>query len=123
MAYSTANIKVGTLLAASDLSSTGQFRFGVINSSGKIALASAGARVDGCIQNNPAADRPVEFDIVGVTHVEYGGTVTAGDELESGASGVAVLLSGAPYCAAIALESGASGEIHPVLLKMIGAVS
>lgn len=123
MAYSTANVKIGTLLAAADFSTTGQFRFGVINSSGKVALASAGARVDGCIQNNPAADRPVEMDIVGVTHVEYGATITAGDELEAGANGVAVVLAGAPYCAAVALESGASGEIHPVLLKMIGAVS
>lgn len=121
MSYSTANIKVGTLLAAADLSTTGQFRFGVVNSSGKIALASAGARVDGCVQNNPAADRPVEFDIVGVTHVEYGGTVTAGDELESGASGVAVTLAGATYVAAVALESGVSGEVHAVLLKQVGA--
>lgn len=123
MAYSTANIKVGTLLAATDLSTTGQFRLGVINSSGKIALASAGARVDGAIQNNPAIDRPVEFDILGITHVEYGGTITAGNELEAGSSGVAVILSGATYCIGIALESGVSGEIHPVLLKQIGAVS
>lgn len=122
MAYSTANIKIGTLLAASDFSTTGQFRFGVVNSSGKIALASAGTRVDGCIQNNPDADRPVELDVVGVTHVEYGGNVTAGDSLESGANGVAVILSGSTYVAAVALESGVSGEIHPVLLKLIGAV-
>lgn len=123
MAYSSSNVKLGTLLSAADFSTTGQFRFGVINSSGKIALASSGGRVDGCVQNNPAADRVVELDILGVTMVEYGGTITAGDEVESGASGVAVTLSGATYAAGIALESGVSGDIRPVLLKIVGAVS
>lgn len=123
MAYESTVIKLGTLLAAADFSTTGQFRFGVIDSAGKIALASAGARVDGVVANNPESGRVVEFDIFGVTMVEYGGTITAGSEVESGASGVAVVLSGATYCAGIALESGVSGDIRPVLVKLAGAIS
>jgi len=112
-----------SIIGDADFSTTGQFRFGVINAGGTIDLASAGERVDGVIMNNPAANRAVEFGISGIIMVEYGGNVTAGDNVEAGTDGVAVTLSGAPYAAGVALETGVSGEIRPILFRPVGAVS
>lgn len=103
-----------SLLSAADFSTTGQYRFGTIDSNGKVGLTSSAGRVDGVVQDNPEADRALALGFSGVSMVEYGGTVTAGDSVQSGASGVAV--TGNTNSRAIALESGVSGEIHPVLL-------
>jgi hypothetical protein len=104
-----------TLPSAADFSTTGQWRFGTVNSSGQIALAGAAARVDGIIQSNPdAADKECAVGIHGVSHLELGGTIAAGDSLQSGASGVGV--SGTTNVKAIALESGVSGDVISVLL-------
>lgn len=120
MAYDSTTAKVGTLLANASFETTGQYRFGTINSSGKIALTGAGLRADGVVVNNPAADRAVEFTISGVEMVEYGGTITAGDLVKAGTSGVAVTHGGSGWAAGVALESGVSGGIHPVLVTHTG---
>lgn len=117
------NVQKVCLPANADLSSTGQFRFGVINASGKIALATAGERVDGVVMNNPDEDQAVEFGVGGIIMVEYGGNVTAGDSVEAGSNGVAVTLSGATYSAGVALQTGISGDIRPILFHPVGAVS
>lgn len=123
MAYNSSNIKIGTLVANASFATTGQFRFGTINSSGKIALTGSGGRADGVIANNPAADVAVEFTIFGIEMVEYGGTITAGDNVKSGASGVAVTHGGTGFVVGVALASGVSGDIHPVLIKQTGTES
>lgn len=116
MAYEE-TLKSISLQSAADFSTTGQFRFGVVNSSKQIALASAAGRVDGVICSNPdAADKATPVGIAGVAMVELGGTVTAGDQVQSGASGVAV--SGLTNSPGVALDSGVSGDIIPVLLKL-----
>lgn len=116
MAYEETLKKI-TLQSAADFSTTGQFRFGVVNTSGQIALASSAGRVDGVVCDNPsAADRETAVAIGGVAMVELGGTVTAGDQVQSGASGVAT--SGSTNTPGVALESGVSGDIIPVLLKL-----
>lgn len=105
-----------TLLSAADFSTTGLYRFGIVNSAGKIALASAAGRVDGVVYDNPgAADRETVVAVDGAVFVELGGTVTAGDQVEAGASGVAV--SGSTNSPGVALESGVSGDIITVLLR------
>ena len=110
------SLKVISLQSAADFSTTGQYRFGVVNSSGQVALASNGGRVDGVIQGNPdAADRAVGVGISGVSLIELGGTLTAGDDIQSGASGVAV--SGSTGATATLLTSGVSGDIVDCLLK------
>ena len=123
MTYHSSNIKLGTLLSAADFSTTGQFRFGTIDSTGKVALTGAGGRADGIIDNNPAAGRAVELTIFGVEMIEYGGTIVAGANVKSGASGVAVTHGGTGFVVAVALESGVSGDIRPVLLKQTGTES
>lgn len=123
MSYSSSTTKIGTLVANADFSTTGQFRFGVIGSNGKIALAGAGLRVDGVVANNPAADRAVEFTIGGIEQIELGGTVTAGDNVKSGASGVCVTHGGTGYVSGVAVESGVSGDIVSILIKQTGTES
>lgn len=106
-----------TLQSAADFSTTGIYRFGVVNSSGQIALASSAGRVDGVVYDNPsAADRECRVATAGVVKVELGGTVTAGDQVQSGASGVAT--SGSTNSPGIALESGVSGDIIAVRLTL-----
>ncbi len=109
------NLRSITLPAAADFSTTGQWRFGTVNSSGQVALTSSAGRVDGIIQDNPdAADKECAVGIHGVSHLELGGTIAAGGSLQSGSSGVGV--SGTTNAKAIALESGVSGDVISVLL-------
>ena len=104
-----------TLPAAADFSTTGQWRFGTINSSGQIALASAAGRVDGVIQGNvDTAGHAVGVGIHGVSMIELGATLSAGASVQAGTSGVAV--SGTTNAKAILIEGGVSGDIVPCLL-------
>ncbi len=110
------SLKVISLQSAADFSTTGQYRFGVVNSSGQIALASSAGRVDGIIQGNvDAADRAVGVGVNGISFIELGATLTAGDDIQSGASGVAA--AGTTGVLATLLESGVSGDIVHCLLK------
>lgn len=105
-----------SLQSAADFSTTGQYRFCTVNTSGQAALASSDGRMDGVVQDNPSAsDRATTVGVSGITLLELGGTVTAGDDLKSGASGVAV--TGGTAKRATALESGVSGDLISVLLK------
>lgn len=83
-----------------------------------------GQRPIGIVQNDPIVDQPVEVAVYGHTaRAEYGsGGATAGDKLRSNDSGQLVtdveVLDGSAvdvHHIAIALEDGASGEIHDVL--------
>jgi hypothetical protein len=104
-----------SLQSAADFSTTGQWRFGTVDSNGRIGLTGAAARVDGIIQGNvDAADRAVTVGIHGISQLELGGSITAGGSIQSGASGVGV--TGSTNAKAIALESGVSGDVISVLL-------
>lgn len=109
-------LKVISLQSAADFSTTGQYRFGTVNASGQIAIAGSAARVDGIIQGNPdAADRAVGVGISGVSLIELGATLTAGDDIQSGANGLAA--AGTTKATVTLLESGVSGDIVSCLLK------
>jgi len=115
MAIENASTNI-TLLSAADFSTTGQHRFGTINSSGQIGLTSSAGRVDGVIEDDPAAiNRATTVAISGVCKLLLGGSVTAGGDIQSGASGVGV--SGSTNAICTALETGVSGDIISVLLK------
>lgn len=113
MAYEE-NLVPVTLLAAADFSTTGIYRFGVVNTSGQVALASSAGRCDVIVYDNPAAaNRECKCVKGHIAKIELGGTVTAGDALQSGASGVAT--SGSTNSPGVALESGVSGDIIAML--------
>ena len=117
MAYNE-NVKCITLPAAADFSTTGMYRFGSVNASGQVALTAADARIDGVVYDKPdTIGHATAVAIEGIAMVELGGTVAAGAEVESDASGVAVTKA-AGLAGGVALVAGVSGDIIPVLLKL-----
>ena len=108
-----------SLPAAGDLSSAGIYRWGVVNSSGQVAVvSSAGGDADGVIQNSPAAaGRATSLAVAGVakTYVGTGG-VTAGNKVQSDANGASILAASGDHVLGKALATGAAGAIVPVLL-------
>jgi len=111
------NQHIVTIEASGDLSSS-QFLFGVIDSNGQVAVvSSAGGDADGVIANKPDAQgRATEFVIGGITKVTAGGSVSAGDKVQSDASGQAITAASGDHVVAKALTGGASGEVIEVIL-------
>lgn len=110
--------------------SDSQFLFVNINSSGQVALAGAGGRVFGVLQDKPGqnggtgaggADDSLGFDgEVGALNgslrlkVVAGGSITAGQEIKADAAGKAVDATtevNNAYVAGIALESASADEV------------
>jgi len=107
MAYEGKLSTVPGLVAGADLSSA-QFRFGKINTSGKVVQATAeGEYVDGVIQNDPdAADKAVILANGGVTKLVAGGAITAGDRIMTTATGTAKTAAAAPTAATKTSSAG-----------------
>lgn len=109
-------LKCISVPANTDLSSY-QYRFVTVNSSGNLALTGDGANADGVLQDKPAAaGRPGSMAIEGVTKLIASGTITAGDDIASGASGVGVKATTGDIINARALESVSDGELFSALL-------
>ena len=87
-----------------------------VDANGEAALAGAGENAVGIMQDNPAADAIGNVMTLGVSKAVYGGDVVAGNNLSSDAAGKLIPTAGAAAAVAVALESGAAGEIHSVLL-------
>jgi hypothetical protein len=108
-----------TLPSSGNLS-THQFKFGVVNGSGQVALAGAGTRVDGVIANKPAAQTdPVEFQVGGIVNVIAAGAINPGAEVASDASGLAVAAAGGNYVAGVHVgtAAAAANDVIRVLYK------
>lgn len=109
-----------SLPANTDLS-TKQYYCVVINSSGKVAVAGDGARVDGILQDTvAAADRAACVAVAGKSKVVFGGTVTAGDRVASDAAGKVVTAGTGDYVIGICVEGGASGKIGSIVFEPNG---
>ena len=107
--------------ASTDLSAS-QFCFVVVNSSGQLALPSAGGEADGILQDKPNAQGvQAELAVLGVSKVVVGtGGVTAGDLLAADASGKAVTATSGNKILGRALATGAAGVIIPALIQQKG---
>lgn len=117
MAYED-NLQRISLPANADLSAS-QYCFVVVNSSGKVALASDGAKADGVLQDKPAAaDRAAQIGIDGVTKMKAGAAITAGDDVAVGSSGKGATATTGEVVVARALETATGdGSIISVLLQ------
>lgn len=107
-----------SLPAAGDLSAA-IYRFMLVDSSGNIAVVgAAGGDADGVLQNNPAAaGRASEMAYAGVVKVVAGsGGLSAGDKVQSDATGGAITAASGDHVLAKALEDVAAGAIGRVLL-------
>lgn len=110
-------LKSISIQANADLSAS-QFCMGVVNSSGKFAIAGAGAKIDGVLQNKPAASgRASTVAIDGVTKVRAGAAVTAGDDLTPDSTGRAVTAATGDIVGGRALEAAtAANQVITMLI-------
>jgi hypothetical protein len=107
--------------ASADLSAS-QFCFVAVNSSGQLALPSAGGDAEGILQDKPnAAGVAGEVGILGVSKLVVGtGGVTAGDLLATDVNGKAVTATTGNKILGRALVTGAAGVIIPALIQQKG---
>jgi sarcosine oxidase gamma subunit len=96
---------------------TGQYTLVNVNASGKVVAAGLGANALGVITNSPAVNQTAQIMVLGECLVYYGNNVNAGQNLQSDASAHAIPQTGTGAVVAMALESGAAGELHTVLLS------
>ena len=113
MAQQVPGFSNGICKANADLS-THQFKFMKVSGDFTVDLNTTNAgNCLGVLQDKPnAAGVPANVMVDGVTKVKLGATLTAGAEVMSNASGVAVAATGVnAVVMGVLLEGGASGEI------------
>lgn len=110
-------IDVYNLPANADLSAS-QYCGVVINSSGKIAVAGAGARIDGVLQNKPTANDAAVVAYNGVSKGVAGAAFAAGADLMTNASGQFVTATTGNAIVARATEAAtAANNIVGILVQ------
>lgn len=120
MAYEQTLRTIG-VPASADLSAS-QFCFMAVNSSGQLALPSAGSDADGILQDKPnAAAVEGELAVLGISKLVVGTAgVTAGDLLATDANGKAVTATTGNKILGRALATGAAGVVIPALIQQKG---
>lgn len=114
---------IGVLKATADLSAK-QYHFakGDVANNDQVVIAALGTdQILGVIQNTPALGEAVQLRVVGISKLKLGGTVTRFDRVTSDTAGKGVLATGMQPAAAIAMESGVSGDIIPVLMVSVAS--
>ena len=110
--------QVITGIAGADLS-TAQYKFVKLAADGEYDLSSDGAQAEGVAQNDPAAQgRALAVATAGIVKVVVGtGGLTAGDDVASGAAGVAITAASGDAILGVALDDAAVGTVGRVLLN------
>ena len=108
-----------SLPVAADYSTTGQYLFVDVNTSGQAVLvAGQGLNAVGVLQDNPsAAGRVGRIAIGGMVKVMAGDTITAADRITTGADGRAETAATGDFVLGTAITGGADGEIITVLFQ------
>lgn len=94
----------------------GQYLFAKLNTSGQVVLAGAKEDVIGITREAVTSGKSVALAITGIAFVYYGGSVTAGDKIQSDSAGKAVTATDSQNIVGYALESGSASELHAILL-------
>lgn len=111
-----------TLIAGEDLSSH-QFRFVTLESDGEVDKAdSAGERCFGIVENDPAAGGEATVVVAGKTRIVCGGTVAAGAQIQTDASGEAITAASGDVSMGYAMEAGVDGQVIAMELIQGGNV-
>lgn len=121
MAYEIPCFKLGTEVAASDLSSY-QFYALKVTASG-VALAGAGEAIVGILQNKPISGEAAEIVVSGVSKAVSGAAFSKGALLEVDANGKLIAASSTIgyKLVGIALEAATgANQVVSVLLKDLG---
>lgn len=104
-----------TFANLTDLSAL-RYRFMKVLVTGDVVAAGAGDSAVGVLLNAPIAGEGAIIEIYGKAYVEYGDSINAGSNITSNADGKAVTAGGGDAVNALCLETGAAGDIRPVLL-------
>ncbi len=117
MAVELQGLDIGFLKASADLSS--YQHYGVKISADFTVAPATSAAVDGILQNKPAAaGRACQVRVSGVSKVELGGTVTAGDKATTdGNAKLIATTSDKDRIVGTFLEGGDSGDTVTMLVE------
>jgi len=100
-----------TFVAGSDLTAA-QFKFVSLAADGQVDVtAAAGGNAIGILSNNPDVGQAATVTVSGGYMVEAGGTITAGDQVQSSATGTALLAATNDVVLGYALEDAVIGQI------------
>jgi len=100
-----------TFVAGSDLTAA-QFKFVSLAADGQVDVtAAAGGNAIGILSNNPNVGQAATVTVSGGYMVEAGGTITAGDQVQSSATGAALLAATDDVVLGYALEDAVVGQI------------
>jgi hypothetical protein len=111
-----------TFIAGEDLSSA-QFKFVTLESDGQIDLAdAAGENAIGVLLNDPAAGEAATVAISGKVMVTSGGTIAAGAQVQTDASGDALTAAAGDVVLGYALEAAVDGQVFAIELIQGGNV-
>jgi hypothetical protein len=106
-----------TRTAASDLSTTGIYRFIKQSNAGAVSICSvASENALGVLQNNPESGYPATVCYNGVTKIYLGGTVAIGDLVSTDTAGRAVTASGGVILGEC-LQGGSVGAIGTIIFN------
>lgn len=98
---------------------SGQFRFGKINSSGEWVVPSAGGTAIGVRQNNPKAGEATTIVRTGIVFVEASEAIAIGDPISTTVNGRAQVAAGGESVLGMAMTAaGGAGELCSVLLSV-----
>ena len=129
MAWEIPLFDMGNLVAASNLAAK-QYFCVKINSSGQVALCDTdGEVVDGILQNKPGSGVAAAVRMAGVSKLEAGETLAAGDLWGTDSSGKAkkieATVTGADvgdFFGGRVIEGGDSGEVITVTIGLINGL-
>jgi hypothetical protein len=111
-----------TFIAGEDLSSS-QFKFVTLESDGEVDLAdAAGENAIGVVINDPAAGEAATVVVSGKVMVTSGGTIAAGAQIQTDASGDALTAAAGDVVLGYALESAVDGQVFAIELIQGGNV-
>ena len=111
-----------TFIAGEDLSSS-QFKFVTLESDGEVDLAdAAGENAIGVVINDPAAGEAATVVVSGKVMVTSGGTIAAGAQIQTDASGDAITAAAGDVVLGYALESAVDGQVFAIELIQGGNV-
>jgi hypothetical protein len=125
MAYDGKQVTLGTLSAATDLS-THQYKFVKLISATTVGLCTAATdRPIGVLQNKPASGEAAEVCIFGITKLLAGGTIVFNNVIGTDASSTAdKKIPGtdtSEFMCGTAITAAASGEYFTALLQLTNA--
>lgn len=112
-------VKLGTLVAAADLSAK-QFYLIKVDSNGAAALCGDGEMAIGSLQNKPTSGLIAEIQTGGVAKIVAGAVTTRGGLLASDANGKVIDAVTNDNIVGIGLEAGADGSVISVFMLKNG---